>query len=119
MSKSATLLNTEFRTYEPGEHIFTEGDPGNVMYSVIEGKVEIRTNDKIVYTVDQGEVFGEMALIDDKPRSATAVAKTNCRLAVIDSRRYNFLIQQTPLFITQIMKALTNRLRHMNQDLNS
>ena len=53
-------------------------------------------------------------LIDDSPRAANAVAKTPCRLATIDKRRFHFLIQQHPQFATHVMKELADRLRHMN-----
>ncbi|MFO7445768.1 MAG: cyclic nucleotide-binding domain-containing protein [Ignavibacteriaceae bacterium] len=116
MPKSSTMANTEFRSYDQGEFIFVEGDPGNTMFSILEGKVEIRAHDKTVYIAGPGEILGEMALIENKPRSATVVAKTKCKLAVIDERRFQFLLQQTPMFITQILKALADRLRHMNEE---
>jgi CRP/FNR family transcriptional regulator, cyclic AMP receptor protein len=65
-------------------------------------------------TAGQGALVGEMALIDDSLRTATAVAKTSCRLAEIDRRRFDFLVQQTPHFATHVMKTLADRLRHMN-----
>jgi CRP/FNR family cyclic AMP-dependent transcriptional regulator len=55
-----------------------------------------------------------MALIDSSPRTASVVAKTPCRLAQIDQRRFHFLVQQTPYFATHVMKTLADRLRHMN-----
>jgi CRP-like cAMP-binding protein len=116
MNKNISAINTEILTFGPGEHIFSEGDTGKAMFSILEGTVEIRTKDKTVYTAGPGEILGEMSLIDNKPRSATAVAKSQCKLALIDEKRFDFLIQQTPLFINQIMKALTDRLRHMNNE---
>jgi CRP/FNR family cyclic AMP-dependent transcriptional regulator len=116
MSKSSIVANTEFLTYNSGEFIFREGETGKTMFSIIEGKVEIRAKDKTVYIAGPGEILGEMSLIDNKPRSATAIAKSTCKLALIDEKRFDFLIQQTPMFITQIMKALTDRLRHMNSE---
>jgi CRP-like cAMP-binding protein len=59
-------------------------------------------------------LIGEMALIDNSPRAANAVAKTPCRLAAIDQRRFHFLIQQHPHFATHVMKELADRLRRMN-----
>ena len=65
-------------------------------------------------TADPGSLLGEMALIEDTPRTANAVAKTASKLAQIDRRRFHFLIQQTPHFATHVMKTLADRLRHMN-----
>jgi CRP/FNR family transcriptional regulator, cyclic AMP receptor protein len=105
---------TDFESFSQGDIIFKEGDPGDVMYAVIEGEVDIKVHGDPVYTVGPGEVLGEMALIDRKPRSASAVARTACKLVVIDDKRFTFLIQQTPMFVTQIMKVMADRLRMMN-----
>ncbi len=67
---------------------------------------------KEIYT--SGALLGEMALIDDSPRTANAVAKSPSRLAQIDRRRFHFLVQQTPHFATHVMRTLADRLRHMN-----
>jgi CRP/FNR family cyclic AMP-dependent transcriptional regulator len=55
-----------------------------------------------------------MALIDDSPRTASVMAKTACRFAQIDQRRFHFHVQQTPYFATHVMKTLADRLRRMN-----
>ncbi len=115
-------LNNTARFYndhkfcQKGSIIFSEGDPGDVMYAVIEGEVEIRVNGAVVHVVKEGEVFGEMAMIDKKPRSASAIATADCKLVVINEQRFNFLLQQTPMFVTQIMKVMADRLRYMNKE---
>ena len=58
-----------------------------------------------------GGVFGEMAIIDQEPRSATAKAKSNCKLALVNQKRFTLLVQQTPFFALQIMHILADRLR--------
>jgi CRP-like cAMP-binding protein len=68
----------------------------------------------VVEAATPGALLGEMALIDNSRRTASAVAKTPCRLAQIDQRRFHFLVQQTPNFATHVMKVLADRLRHMN-----
>ena len=97
-----------------GEFLFKEGDKRDVMYVVLEGEMEIRLGSYVVETAVPGALIGEMALIDDSPRAANAVAKTPCRLATIDRRRFHFLVQQHPQFATHVMKELADRLRHMN-----
>ena len=84
------------------------------MYVLLEGDIDISLGDYVLETVRPGALIGEMALIDDSPRTASAVAKTPCRLAQIDRRRFHFLVQQTPHFATHVMKTLADRLRHMN-----
>src|SRR5215468_675658 len=98
----------------PGDFLFHEGDKRDKMYVLLEGEMDIRLGDYVVETAKEGALIGEMALIDDSPRAANAVAKSPCRLAKIDKRRFHFLIQQTPNFATHVMKELADRLRHMN-----
>ncbi|PYI72117.1 MAG: hypothetical protein DMF08_06915 [Verrucomicrobia bacterium] len=68
----------------------------------------------VILCLGPGALLGEMALIDDTPRTANAVAKSPSRLAQIDRRRFHFLVQQTPRFSTHVMKILADRLRHTN-----
>jgi len=98
----------------PGDSLFREGEKGEKMYVLLEGEMEILLGDFVLETVRQGALIGEMALIDDSPRTASVVARTPCRLAEIDRRRFHFLVQQTPHFATHVMKTLADRLRHMN-----
>ena len=98
----------------PGDSLFREGKKGEKMYVLLEGEMEILLGDFVLETIGPGALIGEMALIDDSPRTASAVAKSPCRLAEIDRRRFHFLVQQTPHFATHVMKTLANRLRHMN-----
>ena len=100
--------------FAPGEFLFKEGDKRELMYVLLEGEVEIRLGGYVVETAVPGALIGEMALIDDSPRAANAVAKTACRLAPVDKRRFHFLVQQHPHFATHVMKELADRLRNMN-----
>ena len=97
-----------------GDFLFREGDKRDKMYVLLEGEMDIRLGDYVVETARPGALIGEMALIDDSPRAANAVAKSACRLAPIDQRRFHFLIQQHPHFATHVMKELADRLRNMN-----
>jgi len=105
------------RVCEAGEVIFRAYDMGAEMYVVLEGEVELSIGDKVVETLGPGEPFGEMALIDQAPRTATAVAKTACKLAVIPEKRFLFMVQTTPHFALQVMKVMADRLRKMNARL--
>ena len=114
---NAVKFYNDYKFCQKGSIIFSEGDPGEVMYAVVEGDVEIRVNGAAVNIVKEGEVFGEMAMIDKKPRSASAIASSDCKLVVINEQRFNFLLQQTPIFVTQIMKVMADRLRYMNKEV--
>ena len=98
----------------PGDFLFREGDSDEKMYVLLEGEIEVFLGDFVLETAEADMVIGEMALIDDGPRTANAVAKTACRLAEIDRRRFHFLIQQHPHFATHVMKTMADRLRDMN-----
>jgi len=99
---------------KPGDFLFREGDKRDKMYVLLDGEMDIRLGDYVVENAKPGALIGEMALIDDSPRAANAVAKTDCRLAPVDKRRFHFLIQQHPHFATHVMKELAERLRRMN-----
>jgi CRP-like cAMP-binding protein len=100
----------------PGKIIFAQGDPGDVMYVVVEGQAQIMIDGKLVETVRPGGILGEMALIDAAPRSATAIAKTQCVLVPIDEKRFADLIQRRPEFALHVMRVLANRLRRMDSE---
>jgi CRP/FNR family cyclic AMP-dependent transcriptional regulator len=112
----AELFRQETDTVQlaPGDFLFREGDKREKMYVVLDGEVDVRLGDYVVETAGPGALIGEMALIDNSPRAANAVAKSACRLAAIDQPRFHFLIQQHPHFATHVMKELANRLRNMN-----
>jgi CRP-like cAMP-binding protein len=105
------------RACEAGEVIFRTYDMGFEMYVVLEGQVELTIGPKVLEVLGPGEPFGEMALIDQAPRVATATAKTPCKLAVIPEKRFLFMVQQTPHFALQIMKVMADRLRTMTTQL--
>jgi CRP-like cAMP-binding protein len=101
--------------WKAGHHIFEEGsEGGGWMYGVKEGEVEIVVHGVAVETVGPGGIFGEMSLVDQSTRSASAVAKTDCVVVPVDARRFNFLVQQTPLFALQVMRIMAERLRRMD-----
>ncbi len=94
-----------------GEVIFRTGDPGEKMYVVLEGQVRLSANGRELEQLGPGGVFGEIALIDNGPRSADAVAVTDGRLVPIDENWFKFLVQQTPFFSLQVMRVMAERLR--------
>lgn len=94
-----------------GETIFNEGDAGDAMYVVLEGTVEIVHKDRVIEKVEAGSIFGEMALIDDQPRSASAVAGTNLQIARVNQQRFEFLVQYSPFFAVEVMRIMARRLR--------
>lgn len=99
------------RVCAAGEVIFRAGDPGDVMYIIRDGQAEIRADGAVLETVGANGVLGEMALIDGAPRSADAVAVTDCTLIPIDQARFTFMVAETPFFSIEIMRIMSARLR--------
>src|SRR5271168_3742913 len=102
------------RDYKAGDVIFREGDPAKELYIVKSGKVEIRLGNRLLDTLPELSIFGEMALIDPAPRSATAVAATDAIIVPVDERQFLFLVSRTPHFALNVMRVLAKRLRTAN-----
>jgi CRP/FNR family transcriptional regulator, cyclic AMP receptor protein len=100
-----------FKDVPAGTVIFEEGASGTEMFGVVEGEVEVRLPNGTARKLGPDDTFGEMAIIDSSPRSATAVAVADTKLAVIDRGRFLFLVQETPMFALQVMSSIAKRLR--------
>jgi len=94
-----------------GQVLFKEGERGNFMYVLMSGTAEIILRNKVVETAVAGAIVGEMAIIDDSVRSATVVAKSDCKFLPIERERFNFLVQKKPEFALHVMRAMAERLR--------
>lgn len=101
--------------FKAGDTIFNEGEPGEIMYIVQEGIVDIVLRGKVVESVGEGGIVGEMALIDQEARSAGAVAQTDCRLVAVGQKRFTFMVQETPYFALQVMHIMAERLRRQHE----
>ena len=101
----------ETENFLPGQTIFKEGDTGQAMYIVREGEIEIKRNGIVFDTIGPGVTLGEMGLIDHKPRTADAVAKTSCKLVLLNERQFQFLVQQVPDFALEVLRIIVDRLR--------
>lgn len=117
MPESSLFLNLfrhkEGKLYSAGQIVVEMGTVGTTMYVVLDGEVEIRAGGELTVG-GPGIIFGEMALIDDAPRSATVTAKTDCRLLELDRRRFESLVSETPYFALEVMHVMADRLRRTN-----
>ncbi len=107
---------TDPKACTAGECIFREGEPADYTYGVLEGEVNIVVNDKVVETLQPGEVFGTGSLIEIKDRSYTAVAHTDCKLVYLDRDRFLFAIQETPVFALHVMRNYSDRLLRIERN---
>lgn len=103
----------DYEAYERGQQIFAAGDEADVMYVVLEGRVRIGSEDETIDRIDAGGLFGEMALVDDSPRSASAWAENDVKLMPVGRDRFRNLVMQTPQFALQVMSIMADRLRRL------
>jgi CRP-like cAMP-binding protein len=104
------------RTYRKSEVIFEENTLGSEMYIIHSGKVKLTTtapgHEVTLVVLGPGEFFGEMALCDSEPRTATAIAdNNNTRLIALDHDKFLYLVSQQPAFALTIMHGLCQRIR--------
>ena len=99
------------KVYHPDTTIFRAGEEGHVMYAIKRGQVAILVEGQAVDTLGAEEVFGEMALLEHKTRTATVVTLEETELVEIDEPQFYILVRQNPHFALQLMQLLSERLR--------
>ena len=114
--------NLERMNLKLGDSVFFEGDLDFDFYIIEKGRVEIFTKNKqgkkvSLMVVEEGESFGEFALLDRRPRSASARALTDCILVRVSEEGYKSLLDELPVWASSMLKALARRLIKMNDKL--
>lgn len=103
--------------YDEGEVLMRPGDPGDCMYVVQEGLFHVLNADgDVIDMVGPGGILGEMALIDNSPRSAMVVAATDSRVVPLTQEQFMGHVHRTPFFAIQVLRIVTERLRHQIQN---
>jgi CRP-like cAMP-binding protein len=109
------------RDFPAGTVLFHEGQPGDYMYVVQSGEIEIRRQvgetERVLAVLSTGEFFGEMAILNARPRSATAVVRSPARLIVIEGRTFEAMMRARPEIAMRLIKALAARLENANQQI--
>ena len=105
----------ESHPVKAGSVIFREGDAANELFVIKSGEVRIQIGNRTITALGQDSIFGEMALIDSEPRSATAIAVTDVELVPVSEKQFLFLVSQTPYFALKVMRVLAQRLRATNK----
>jgi CRP/FNR family transcriptional regulator, cyclic AMP receptor protein len=116
MKIEKSTFEKSVRLFDHGAVIFKENDEGSEMFIIISGIVEIRkstgaSSSKILTTLQKGDMFGEMAIIEKQPRSATAVAVQPTRVLVLNEKLYDSMIASNPDFARKMNKVLSERIR--------
>ncbi len=109
------------KVYSDGEIIFEEGEQGNCIYVIQSGKVRIIKKDSpgqhTIAVLETGELFGEMALFDKLPRSATARALGDARILSMDKKRLFAGISRDPTLAFKTLEAVSGRIRKLNDEI--
>jgi CRP-like cAMP-binding protein len=115
----ARLARATVRRYEAGNVIMREGDAGTHMYVILRGQVDITIKGSVVESVGTGATIGEMALVEQSARAATATARTECKLLAVNRRALIDMLKTEPAIGMALMRSMAARLRNMNSLLNS
>ena len=110
--------NNPKKTFKAGDTIFEKDEKAEEFFVILEGEVEIHAaGGTTLDTLGSGEIFGEMAIIDNQDRSASAIAKTDCVLGAMNEAQFLFMVQETPFFALEVMRIITQRLRKTNSTI--
>jgi Cyclic nucleotide-binding domain/FHA domain len=109
--------------FSAGEYVFREGDLGTEMYIINEGKVEILNRfgeeQRVLAVLEKGDFFGEMSVLEDLPRAASARALTDTRLLQINGSTFDQMLQHNPEIAVRMMRKLSRRLRETDELLKT
>lgn len=111
------------KDFPAGHVLFREGEMGKEMYVIISGKVtiskKVRDKEQVLVTLPTGEFFGEMSILNNKPRSATATVAENCKLLVIDPKTFEEMIRNNGEVAVRMIKKLAERLRAADDQIEN
>jgi len=113
--KLLTEIDIPARLFKAGETIFHEGEEGNELFIIRSGGVRISVDGRTLDELRENDLFGEMALVDNSPRAATATALTDVELIPIGEKQFLFLVDETPYFALTVMRIMADRLRKQNR----
>ena len=105
----------ESLAFKAGEVIFKAGDPGHEFFVVKSGSVAVQLRNRTLQVIGEGGIFGEMALIDAEPRSATVVAESDCVVVPVGEKQFLYMTSEAPYFALSLMRVLVQRLRAANE----
>jgi len=116
-------LDTMVQSYPKGHLLFAEGESGHTMYIIQAGQVKITkivdNKEVILAVLNKGDIFGEMAIVEDKPRAATAEVCENCTLLVVNDKNFSTLIKEQPEMVVRIASLMSERIWLLYRQLDN
>src|SRR6185437_9624833 len=102
-------------TVPPGRMLTEQGTIGREFFLIVKGQASVKRNNRKTATLAPGQDFGEMALLDRRPRSATVVSDTDLTLLVIGQRQFNGVLDAVPALARKMLAAMATRLRDADE----
>ena len=100
-----------------GEIILSEGEETSDAYIILEGLVEVTKNGRVLANLKENTIFGEIAMVDLRPRTATCTAKTDVKLGMVTRENYKQLIKHRPEALNPLLRVVTDRMRNLTDFL--
>lgn len=105
------------QTFSSGDVLIRQGEANDKMFVILSGELEVRVGGKTVATLHEGDLFGELSMIDKEPASGDVVALSTGEFVTLDERRFLVVSQQNPFFTMGILRVVSAKLRAMNQSV--
>lgn len=106
---------TDEAVLETGQVLCRQGEVATAAYVIDDGEANVRVGTQVIGAVGPGESVGEMGLLDYRPRSASVVASSPMKVYVIDARRFESVLEDTPTLARSLLRELTGRIRGLDQ----
>jgi CRP/FNR family transcriptional regulator, cyclic AMP receptor protein len=106
---------TDQAVLETGQVLCRQGEVATAAFVIDDGEAGVKVGEQVIGAVGEGEIVGEMGLLDYRPRSATVVARTPMKVYVIDARRFESVLEDTPTLARNLLRELTGRIRGLDQ----
>jgi CRP-like cAMP-binding protein len=103
--------NLEAEITKPGKVLVKEGDIGQEFYLIVDGKASVKRNNRKAATLGPGDYFGELSLLDRRPRSATVTSETDMELLILGQRQFNGVLDTIPALSRKLLATMATRLR--------
>jgi CRP-like cAMP-binding protein len=116
MRLAASMEELSFPAKQP---IFLQGEEGRSLYVLVSGRVQVHIGDRELARLEQGTCFGEMAVFDAEPRSASVTTLEPCDCLMLTQQQLYDAIEETPDIAINIIRLLSRRTRELNQKINS